>query len=162
MITSRRRKRFPRDRRMAGRSGAVIVEAAISLTLFCLFLVFMLDFTLASFRTQMLNHIAHRVGREAIIHGPNVRSTYRGGVWGPNTFTTTLDASDPVAVVARTVSAGLPQQDITITVSWPSGSNAIGSPVLVEVELPWSPSLARPFFSGVMTLQGRSRQFIAH
>lgn len=144
------------------RGGAVTIEAAIALSLFCIFLVCMLDFTLASFRSQMLHHIAHRVGREAMVHGPGAKSTWRGGPWGPTTVTTTLAGTDHVAAVARTVSAGLPRNEVTITLTWPAGNNAVGSPVLVVAELPWTPSLIRPLSLNVVTLQGRSRQYILH
>lgn len=159
MITDLLKNRYPKT---GHRHGAVAVEAAISLSLFFMFLISMLDFTLASFRSQLLNHIAHRVGREAAVHGPNVNSNYRGGQWGPATFTTTLAGTDPVAVVARSVSAGLPRDEFTITLSWPAGNNHVGSPVLVTVELPWTPSMLRPMSLSVVTLHGISRQYIVH
>ena len=149
--------------RFTGRSsGAVLVEAAIALSLFFLFLVSMIDFSIASFRSQLLSHIANRVGREAIIHGPGVKNSYRGGQWGPGTYTTTLAATDPVAQVAQTVSAGLPREEVSITLTWPAGNNHVGSPVVVTVEMPWTPSLLRPASITVVTLHGISRQYIAH
>jgi Flp pilus assembly protein TadG len=159
MIANFRSNRILEERRTA---GAVLVEAAIALSLFFLFLVSMIDFSIASFRSQLLSHIANRVGREAIIHGPGVKSTYRGGQWGPGTFTTTLSGTDPVAQVAQTVSAGLPRDEVSITLTWPAGNNQVGSPVVVTVEMPWTPSLLRPMSVSVLTLHGISRQYIAH
>lgn len=159
MIADIRSKRHLESR---SPTGAVLVEAAIALTLFFLFLVSMIDFSIASFRSQMLSHIANRVGREAIIHGPGVKSTYRGGQWGPASFSTTLAGTDPVAQVAQTVSAGLPRDEVSITLTWPSGTNQVGSPVVVTVEMPWAPSILRPMSVSIVTLHGISRQYIAH
>lgn len=159
MIADFRSNRVPQRGRL---SGAVIVEAAIALSLFLMFLVSMIDFSIASFRAQLLSHVANRVGREAIIHGPGVKSSYRGGQWGPGTYTTTLAGSDPVAQIAQTVSAGLPRDDVEITLTWPAGNNHVGSPVVVTVEMPWTPSLMRPLSLSVVTLHAISRQYIAH
>jgi hypothetical protein len=148
--------------RFHSRRGATLVEAGIAMTVLMMFLIGILDFTLASFRIQMLNHVAHRVAREAAIHGPRAVPGWRGGIWGPTTFVTTLAAADPAADVGRTVSAGLNADAVTITIEWPNGNNAVGSPVVVETAMDWTPSFMRPLGLSVMTLRGQSRHVIVH
>jgi len=146
----------------AKRKGAALVEAAISLTVLLSTLIFVLDFSIASFRSQSLNYLAERLAREASVHGNLTSTTWRGGPWGPATFNTTLDGTDPIAVLGRTFCNTLPGDEVSITITWPTGSNEMGNPVVVSVEMPWTPSMFRPVTQSVMTLRGVSRQTIAH
>lgn len=144
------------------RRGTTLVEVAISLTILMMFLIGILDYSLASFRIQLLSHVAHRVAREAAVHGPRAIPTWRGGVWGPLPFTTTLADSDPVAEIGRTVSAGLDPAEVTVNITWPNGSNAFGSQIVVEASMEWTPSFFGPIGGGSMTLSGRSVQNVVH
>lgn len=144
------------------RKGAALAEAAISLTILLSMLIFILDYSIASFRSQSLNYLAERLAREASVHGNLTSPDWRGGVWGPSTINTTLDGSDPVAVMGRTFCKTLPSEEVSISITWPAGSNEMGNPVVVSVEMPWTPSLFRPVTQSVMTLRGVSRQTIAH
>lgn len=152
----------PDRRTRQNRSGAAIVEAAISLGVLLTFLVFLLDFAIASYRSEALNYLADRVARAAAVQGPKALSSFNGGPWGPATVNTTLLSNDRIATVARTHNLGLPASQVTIHVTWPAGSNAIGNPVVVTAEVPWTPSFVRPFIQSVMTLRGVSRQIITH
>lgn len=158
-------QRSPSDRRRSqrrGRKGATLVEAAISLGLMLSVLIFVLDYAVASFRSQTLNYLADRLAREAAIHGTRTSPTWRGGPWGPTAVQTTLAGTDAVAQMGRVFCNTLPNADVTIRITWPSGSNEMGNPVLVNVEMPWSPALFRPVSSSLITLRGVSRQTIAH
>lgn len=158
----RSKSQLIRSRHSSRRSGAALVEAAISLVVLISTLIFVLDFSLASFRSQSLNYLAERLAREASVHGNLTSPTWRGGSWGPSTVTTTLDGTDAVAELGRTFCKTLPNADVSITVTWPTGSNEMGNPVVVSVEMPWTPSMFRPVTQSVMTLRGVSRQTIAH
>lgn len=144
------------------RKGATLVEAAISLTVLLSTLIFVLDYSIASFRSQSLNYLAERLAREASVHGDLTSATWRGGPWGPATVNTTLAGNDPIAVMGRTFCNTLPSNEVSITITWPTGSNEMGNPVVVSVQMPWTPSLFRPVTQSVMTLRGVSRQTIAH
>lgn len=149
-------------RRASGRRGATLVEAAISLILLLTVLIFLLDFAIASFRSQSLNYLADRLARTAAVHGPKAVAGWNGGTWGPTTMTTKLSGSDNLAAIARSLTSTLPNDAVTLTVSWPSGSNAIGQPVVVTAEMNWTPSLIRPMIQSVMTLRGVGYHRIAH
>lgn len=145
------------------RSGAVLVEAAISLGVLMTFLVFLLDFSIASYRSEALNYLADRVARTASVQGPKALSTLNGGTWGPTAVTTSLSGSHPIAVIAQNFNSGLPESEVTLHVTWPeTGGNAIGNSVVVTAELPWTPSILRPVTQSVITLRGVSRQTIMH
>lgn len=152
-----------RMRRTGGiRKGATLVEAAISLFILLSILIFVLDYSIASFRSQTLNYLAERLAREASVHGTRTSPSWRGGPWGPGTVRTTLAGADAVAVMGRTFCNTLPRDQVSITITWPAASNEMGNPVVVNVEMPWTPSLFRPLTQSVMTLRGVSRQTIAH
>ncbi|MBI1324647.1 hypothetical protein GC170_15875 [bacterium] len=149
-------------RRNRSRRGAALVEAAISLSVLLTFLIFLLDFSIAAFRSEALNYLADRVARTAAVHGPKALSSHDGGPWGPITVTTTLSGSGTIANIARRHGTGLPSDEVTLTVTWPSASNAAGEPVVVTAEMPWTPSLLRPMTMSILTLRGVSRQIIVH
>lgn len=145
------------------RSGAALAEAAISIGVLMTFLVFLLDYSVASYRSEALNYLADRVARTASVQGPKALSSLNGGPWGPTTVTTSLSGSNRIAVIAQNYNLGLPASQVTLTVSWPeTGGNAIGNSVVVTAEMPWSPSILRPLTQSVLTLRGVSRQTITH
>jgi hypothetical protein len=144
------------------RRGATLVEAAIALGVVCTIIIGFLDFTIAAFRSQVLNHVAHRVARSAVIHGSFAPDQWSGGKWGPSGTITSLGADDPIAQVAQTLSSGLRGSDVVIELTWPDGTNTPGSPVQVETRMDWAPMFIERFGYGIITLRGRSSQIIQH
>ena len=144
------------------RRAATLVEAAISLSAMITVIVGCLDFSVAAYKSQVLNHIAQRIGRAAVIHGSLSHATWNGGPWGPNTITTDLTSTNQVAAVGNTISSGLKKSSVTIELTWPNGNHNPGSPVIVEATMPWSPMLIKTFGYQIMTLRGRSYQIIQH
>lgn len=144
------------------RRGATLVEAAIGLCIVCTIIIGFLDFTIAAFRSQVLSHVAHRIGRSAAVHGSYAPTQWAGGKWGPAPVVMTLDADDPIAAVGRTLSAGLRGELVTIEVTWPNGTNTPGSTVSVETRMEWSPMVLQRMGIGILTLRGRSLQRIQH
>lgn len=144
------------------RRGVTLVEAAISLGFICTLIIGCIDFSIAAFRSEVLNHVAHKVGRSAVIHGTYAPTSWNGGPWGPSEIETTMLATDPVASVASGLKTSLNHASVTIKVIWPNGKNAPGNPVLVETRMTWSPMFLESMGIGVLTLRGRSYQIIQH
>lgn len=144
------------------RRGTTTVEAALGLAVVCTIIIGFMDFSIASFRSQVLNHVAHRIARSAIVHGSYASANWQGGIWGPESRTLLLADDDPVAEVGRQLSSGLRSEDISIEIQWPNGSTSPGNPVLVETRMDWSPMLFSRFGFNIMTLRGRSSQVIQH
>lgn len=144
------------------RRGTTMVEAAISLGFICTLIIGCIDFSIAAFRAEALNHLAHRVGRAAIIHGTYAPTGISGGAWGPAGVTTTLSGTDSIATLAKTYGAGMNASAVSLHVTWPNGDNKPGSPVLVETSIAWSPMFLESMGYGVLTLRGKSYQIIQH
>lgn len=144
------------------RRGTTMVEAAISLGFICTLILGCIDFSIAAFRSESLNHLAHRVGRAAIIHGTYAPTGINGGPWGPTGVTTHLNSSDTIATVAKNYGAGLKASAVSVHVTWPNGDNKPGSPVAVETSMSWSPMFLESMGFGVFTLRGKSYQIIQH
>jgi Flp pilus assembly protein TadG len=144
------------------RRGATLVEAAIALSAIITIIVGALDFSIAAYKSQVLNHIAQRIGRSAVIHGSLSNATWNGGRWGPSTITTNLSSTNPVATNGNTISSGLHKPSVTIELTWPNGNNNPGSPVIVQASMDWSPMLINRMGYHLITLRGRSYQIIQH
>jgi len=144
------------------RRGTTLIEAAIGLWFTCTVIIGCIDFSMAAIKTESLNHLAHRIGRVAIIHGKYANATVNGGPWGPSSIVTTLDGSSPIAVVASQFRSGLKANTVTVNVSWPNGNNDPGSAVVVETSMSWGPVFLDQLGYGIVTLRGRSYQIIQH
>jgi hypothetical protein len=144
------------------RRGTTLIEAAIGLWFTCTVIIGCIDFSMAAIKTESLNHLAHRIGRVAIIHGKYANATFNGGPWGPAPVVTTLDGSSPVAMSASQFRSGLKANAVTVNVSWPNGNNDPGSAVLVETSMSWGPVFLDQLGFGIVTLRGRSYQIIQH
>ena len=162
MITGQNHFAWNSIRKKSCRRGITLVEAAISLAFICTLIIGALDFSIASFRSELLNHVAHKVGRAAVIHGTYAPSGYNGGTWGPSGVVTTLKGTDPVAGSVSSMKSSLNHVDVTILVTWPNGTNTPGSPVVVEARTSWAPMFLESMGFGVMTLRGKSYQVIQH
>ena len=144
------------------RRGTTLIEAAIGLWFTCTVIVGCIDFSVATMRTEALNHIAHRVARVAIIHGKYAPSTYNGGSWGPTSVSTTMSGANAIATTANKYSCGLKPSAVNITVTWPAGNNNPGSAVVVETSTTWSPVFLGKLGYSLVTLRGKSYQIIQH
>ena len=144
------------------RRGITLVEAAISLCFICTLIIGCIDFSIAAYRAEVLNHIAHRVGRAAVIHGSYAPANWNGGAWGPTGAVTTLSGTDPIASVSSAMKTSLKNTGVTIQVTWPNGTNAPGSPVLVQTSMVWAPMFLESMGFGIITLRGKSYQVIQH
>lgn len=152
----------PERLNLGHRRAATLVEAAISLSAVIAVVVGCLDLSLAAYKSQVLNHVAHRIGRAAVIHGSFSNASWNGGPWGPSTITTNLNSADPAATIGNTISSGLNKSNVTIELNWPNGNNHPGSPVIVQASMEWSPMLIKIFGYQLVTLRGRSYQIIQH
>src|SRR3954466_11950835 len=68
------------------RRGGVLVEAAITTSVFLTLVVGMIDLGIYVFRTHVITQAARQGARTAIVHGSLAPSGWNGGPWGPTTY----------------------------------------------------------------------------
>jgi Flp pilus assembly protein TadG len=150
------------------RSAATLVESAITLLVFLILVLGMIDLGTGVLRYNAISQAARHGTRQAIIHGDLCPADYWGGNWGSSTIT--VQASDtsgpgtPAGAVAALVSPMLGNCDLnntTITVQWPNGSNRLEQPVQVTISTTWQP-VTTYLFGATVTLQASSTMPMAH
>jgi hypothetical protein len=114
----------PRSKRC--RRGQALVEFALVAPLFFLLLFAIIDFGRYVYYVQVLNNAAREGARYAIVHGPE-------GI--PSTGPPDDPSGAAVEARVRTFLVGvIDGGSLTITPSWPQGTNARGNTVSVQVE----------------------------
>ncbi len=132
-----------------GDSGQAIIEFALILPVFLLLVFGFVDSARAVFEYITLADAAREGTRYAIVHGG--ASTAPSG---PNAN----DASVRAQVLRYTI--GVP--NVTVTSTWPDGSNARGDQVSVVVTAPFVPLPSQILLNGALsvTVRGGSQQVI--
>jgi Flp pilus assembly protein TadG len=143
-----------------------MVEAAIILPVFLTLTLGMIDLGIAVFQNNAVAEASRQGARIASVHGSLAPSGWNGGVWGPTAWSGAGNSSN---VIATTISgagalAGLNAANVTISVSWPTGTNSVqkGDTVEVTVSTNWSPVLFYVFGNKTVTLTATSIMPIAH
>ena len=141
-------------RRIAGSRGTSLIEFSL-----CAFLLIMVLLSVVEMGRMILlyttvTNAARAAARYAIVHGSNRTGSGSTGPSGPG-------ANPPqVVLVARNFAAILNESALTVTVSYPSGNNNVGSLVNVTVSYPYDPLLGYFPLSGVQ-LRNTSQGVIA-
>jgi len=136
------------------RSGATVVESAIVLPILLFIIFAMLDLGLAAIRYNALAEVSRRIARAAVIHGSTAPDMV--GNWGPDTYTgTAADDSEMVAAALNTTTA-MPDDQVTIQISWPDGDNSPRDRVHVEVAYEHQPLLPALFPWGPFVLRSET------
>jgi Flp pilus assembly protein TadG len=159
------RLRRPQGRRR----GATVVEAAVIITAFLMLILGTIDLGTAVFRYHVLSWAARQGARRTIVHG-TLAPTGNGGPWGPpasypttNPYTVTAsNTSDPIANAIRPSLVGLDPSAVTITVTWPDGSDAVEKRVQVTLNTTWHPLMLFIFGNQTINLSASSEMPIAH
>jgi Flp pilus assembly protein TadG len=150
------------------RRGAAMVEAAIILPVFLVLTLGMIDLGIAVFQNNAICEASRQGARIASVHGAYAAddATYPGGVWGPSAYSGAGSATDPIPTAMRSAGAlaGLNTANVTVAVSWPSGTNSVanGDTVSVKVSVPWAPVIFYVFGNKSVTLTATSIMPIAH
>ena len=123
--------KMKRRRWTANRHGTTTVESAVVLGTVLLLFFTILDLGLAVCQYNVLAAAAGAVARTAIVHGSAASPQLTS--WGPAQWTGTAADSSQIATSAVPFIAPMAPQDVTITVTWPDGSNQAGNRVSVQL-----------------------------
>jgi Flp pilus assembly protein TadG len=148
-ISARRRRR-----------GAAMVEAAIVLPVCVLFLLGLLELSLALVRHTVMAEAARRVARAAMIHGAGAAAVQ--GHWGPAAVSIYASDNHPAAAAVRDVLMTLDPSQVQISIQWPDGDNQYDQRVQVGVTYRHQALLPIPGWYDHLDLQGSSTMRIAH
>ena len=162
IVSGRHGKRSTqRNRCSTSRSGAALVEMAISLSLFVTLILGVVDLGYGVFRHHVLTQATRQLARQAIIHGALADRT---GVWGPDAVQTTAAGPDAIAQAIAPQLVGWNNDDVSVTVEWPDGGNdpLEGHRVRVRLSAPYQPLMTFIFGQVSTTLSAESTMYIAH
>lgn len=138
--------------KQANRRGATAVEAAIVLPVLFAVLFAILDLGIAATRYNAIAEVAHRVAREAVLHGS--LSEDSADMWGPSEYSGTLADGSEVMATAANMIPTMDASDVRVRVSWPDVDNSPRDRVRVDVEYDHVPLV--PLFCPWGTLELRS------
>lgn len=131
--------------------GQAIVEFALSLPILLLLLVGTVDIGRGFQAYVSLGNAVREAAREAAVHGGDATTK-----WGPSAN----DANVVTAVRSRI--AGIRTEDVAVTSSWPSSSNAPGKEVVVSATYTFRP-IALGLLGGIgMPMSATTRARIQH
>lgn len=131
--------------------GQAIVEFALTLPILLLLLVGLIDIGRGFQAYVSLGNAVREAAREAAVHGADASTA-----WGPSAN----DANVVAAVRGRI--AGIRTEDVAVTSSWPSASNATGSEVVVGATYTFRP-IAFALLGGIsMPMSATTRARIQH
>lgn len=142
------------------RSGAVMVEVAVVITVFLTLTLGGVDLLTGVYRNNTLSQAARYGARQAIVHG--AFASPKMTVWGPAEHNGTAADGSEFATAVRPMLVGFPLSQVTIRVEWPDGGNAIGQRVRFTVSTPYRPLLGFIYGNRTYTLSGVSTMPIAH
>jgi Flp pilus assembly protein TadG len=157
--TAGNRYEIGRQKRLARRRGATLVETAVVVTLFFILVFGILDFGLAVLRYHLVGQVARQCARRAIVHG-NLAD--RLGTWGPGDYSGTGDDAHPISQSVQSSLIGLDSSDVQIQVQWIDGSNEVETRVRVTVTAPYQPMTTFIIGNPTLTLRATSTMPIAH
>jgi Flp pilus assembly protein TadG len=141
------------------RRGATLVESVITLTVFLVLILGMIDLGLGLFRFIILTEAARQGARQAIVHGSNASSAQ--GTWGPTTYSQPATDTGAIAQAIKPYLTGLDPSQVTITVTWLDGGTSEGNRVQVTVAYTYQP-MTTFAISGTLPLSSSSTMPIAH
>ena len=119
------------------RTGAALVECALTLPVFFFVLFAMLDLGVAATRYNSLAEVARRIAREAVLHGSLAPTST--GTWGPEEFAGTVADSSDIVSVAQNMIPTMDGSDVIVRVTWPDNDNSPRERVQVEVNYQHNP-----------------------
>jgi Flp pilus assembly protein TadG len=113
------------------RRGAAMFETALLLSAWLILLLGTLDLGMILFRHTIMQQIATKAVRLAMIRGAN--STPQIASWGPVTVQVSLNQSQAVANLLRASTAGLDPAAFQVRMEWPDGGNQRDQRVMATV-----------------------------
>ena len=133
------------------RSGTTVTELAFILPVVLLLLLGTIDFAQVMYAYGAVSEAARAGARYAMVHGSMASSPV-----GPSANDST------VASVVKNNAPALNPSRLTITSSWPSGSNSSGSQVSVSASYSCPLSIGRMIGLSSVTVTGSTTMLITH
>lgn len=142
------------------RRGVTTVECAVVLTTLMFVVFCILDLGLAACRYNVLSASARCLCRTAIVRGS--MATPQHASWGPTTWSGTAAGSSEMATTVMPFLCTMAPADVNILLTWPSGSNQVGSPVTVQLRYAHQPFSLLTGQWGILQLQATATMPIVH
>jgi Flp pilus assembly protein TadG len=149
-----------RQRKATPRSGAVMVETAIILSVYLLLIIGTFDLGIATFRYNTISQAARQGARKAIVHGKLAPPTM--APWGPATYNGTASDGSVFAQAVSPMLAGFPLNNFAIKVEWLDGDNLVQQRVRFTVSTTHQPILTSVFSNSSYPQSAASTMPIAH
>ena len=149
-----------RPQKAAARSGAVMVEMAIILSVYLLLILGTFDLGIATYRYNTISQAARQGARQAIVHGKLAPPAM--AAWGPGTYNGTANDGSVFAQAVTPMLVGFQLNNVTIRVEWLDGGNDIQQRVRYTVTTTYRPILTTVFSSTGYTQSAASTMPIAH
>jgi hypothetical protein len=120
---------YPRSKR-PNRRGASLVETVLTTTIFATMALGMVDLGVGVFQNHLVSEASRQGARIASVHGSLAPPGWNGGPWGTTAYSGSGDSTDTIPTTIRSKGAlvGLEAGNVTISVSWPDGSNVASPP----------------------------------
>lgn len=149
------------SRTPAGRRGAVLVEAAISIPIFLTVVLGLIELSLVVMINHRVAEATRHLSRVAAVHGSLAN---RLGEWGPGTMTGSGSDSSAPAVALRNRLPGLDPARVTYTIEWIDGDNDIRNDdrIRVTAGMTYRPMFTSLFGSAARTIESVSTIPVAH
>jgi len=156
-----RRKSTRKSCRRRDRSGATMVELAITILVFITAVLGLMDLGLANLRHQQLTEATRFVSRQAAVHG-NLADAL--GIWGPGQITGRANDGSAVGNLFVNRMTVPNPGDLQFTLDWIDNGNDSRNDdrVRVTASLPYQTFATLIFGNQVITLQSISVVPIAH
>ena len=138
------------------RKGMSMVEAVLATTALLTLCLGTIDLGMAVFRQHALTEAARQGARQAVVHGSLAKSP-----WGTATYSAAANDTDAKAQAIAPYLVGMDPSAVTVTMTWPDGSNASEKNVRVKLDYTWTPLLSFIFNQSV-PLTASSQMQIAH
>jgi len=142
------------------RSGAVMVEMAVILSVYLLLILGTFDLGIATYRYNTISHAARQGVRQAIVHGKLAPPLM--AAWGPATYNGTAGDGSVFAEAVSPMLVGFPLNDVAIQVEWIDGGNAVQQRVRFTVTTTYRPILTSVFSGSAYPQSAASTMPIAH
>lgn len=136
------------------RAGVVTLESAIVLSVLFVALFAMLDLGLAALRHNCLGAAAHRISREAAIHGS--LGSHVNSAWGPTQYTGTAAASDAIVQPLEGLVPTMQPELVGVSVTWLDGNNRPRDRVSAELNFTHQPLIPGLLPWGNLSLRAES------
>ena len=131
-------------------AGQSLVEFALVVPIFLILVFGVVDGVRAVFAYNTIANASREGARYAMVHGASSSSAV-----GPGN-------TSALTTYVQHYTGGLGSSSVTITPTWPGGSNTAGSKVKVDVQYHWRPMFSSLLRTSALTLDASSTMVIVN